>query len=261
MARPVSADLDFQGVNTIENLPDAVSNNQPVTLGQVLAIAEGISWKSSVRTASTANLNLSAPGAAIGGVTMDLNDPFLAKDQTTTSQNGLYIWNGASSPATRAPNADTFEELEGAVVKIEEGDNAGTQWRQTSVNGTLGSTAVIWIPDSTSVPNASTTVAGVVELGTQAEIDAGNASVVVTGETLANYEGLIKKLGFTFGDGAATSFTLTHNLNTMDVMFRVYNASSGAEPLVEVSGATVNTITVVFQPAPALNSMKAVVMG
>jgi len=75
-----------------------------------------------VRAGSTANVTLTAPGATIDGVTMAAGDRMLLKDQTTASQNGIYIWNGAASTATRATDANTAGKLTDTLqVTVDEG--------------------------------------------------------------------------------------------------------------------------------------------
>jgi hypothetical protein len=262
MARNINADLDFLSANKIINLPQATAPGDAVEFSQVLALVEGISWKSSVRAASTVDITLSAPGSTIGGVTMSANDRFLAKDQSTGSQNGIFVWNGAASPATRALDASTFRELEGAVVKVEEGTNAGTQWRQTSVNGTIDSSNIVWVSDATAVPAASETVAGTAEIATQAETDTGTDDQrFITPLKQANWSGRAKRYAVTFGDGSSTSYTITHNLGTLDVNATVYLVSSGAEVICDVVHATTNTLTVGYKPAPASNSLRIVVLA
>lgn len=263
MPRQQRSDLDFLSVSRILNLPNAVANQEPATLGQMLAAIEGISWKSSVRVASTANINLASPGATIDGITMASGDRFLAKDQSTASQNGIYVWNGASSTATRALDASTYRELEGAVVRVEEGtSNANTQWRQTGVNGTIDSTAVTWVTDSASAPAASETVAGVAELATQAEVNTGTDTTrTITPATLAGWSGRIRKHNASVGDGSGTSFAVTHNFNTTDVVVNTFLVSTGEEINCDVTRNTVNQVTVAFSAAPASNAIRVVVVG
>jgi hypothetical protein len=104
-------------------------------------------WKESVRAASTANINLSAPGASIDGVAMSAGNRFLAKDQSTGSQNGIYVWNGAAVAATRATDADTSAEVtSGLGVEVEEGTaNADKRFRLNTNNPiVLGTTALVF---------------------------------------------------------------------------------------------------------------------
>lgn len=97
-------------------------------------IIKGGDYKDSVRVASTAAINLAAPGANIDGIAMVAGDRFLEKDNATASARGIYIWNGAAVAATRALDADTGVELNGgAIIPVESGTaNADTNWQITN---------------------------------------------------------------------------------------------------------------------------------
>jgi hypothetical protein len=102
----------------------------------------GLSWKTSVLAATTANITLSGL-QTIDGYTTLANDRVLVKNQTTTSTNGIYL---ASAGAwTRATDADTAAELNGAAVYVQNGTTlADTGWVQTTTVVTIGTTAVTW---------------------------------------------------------------------------------------------------------------------
>ena len=127
-----TADLNINskkltGVAEPTNLQDAATKNY------VDAVSAGQNNKGTAWVATTANLNLSAPGAIIDGVS--LSNPggalVLVKNQTDQTQNGLWIWNGASSPMTRATNADSTAEVRtGMQIFVAEGTvNNLTSWR------------------------------------------------------------------------------------------------------------------------------------
>jgi hypothetical protein len=263
MAILVQRDLDLNSAAKVTNSPNPTAAQDVATKAYVDSAVEGLSWKDSVRVASTANINLSAPGATIDGVSMAANDRFLAKDQTTGNQNGIYIWTGAATPATRALDMDTAAEVEQAVLTVEEGTSAGATFRQTAVNVTLGTTTLTWTNFGTSSPAASETTAGIMELATQAETDTGTDDLrAVTPLKLATYAGRIRKYTTTFGDGSATSYTITHNLNTKVVHVMVYETGgSFRDVLCEVQHTTVNTVTILTATAPASGAYTAVVIG
>ena len=75
------------------------------------AVKVGLDFKDSVRVASTANVTVSGPGAAIDGITLSSNDRVLLKNQSTGSENGIYVFNGAASALTRATDADANAEV------------------------------------------------------------------------------------------------------------------------------------------------------
>ncbi len=124
----------------------------------IAALSNTGDYKASVRVASTAAINLAAPGANIDGVAMVAGDRFLEKDNATLANRGIYIWNGAAVPATRAEDADTGTELNGgAIIPVEEGVvGADTNWQITN-NGvvTIGVTGLTFQLISSTVTATS----------------------------------------------------------------------------------------------------------
>jgi hypothetical protein len=262
MAKKIFTDFDFQSVSKVINLPSPSSSGDAASKSYVDSLVEGLAWKDSCRVATQANLNLASPGATIDGITMASQDRVLVRAQSTASENGIYVWNGASTAMTRSLDASTFAELEQAVTTVEEGTSAATSYRQDQVNGTIGSSTISWVTFGTAAPAASETTAGIAELATQAETDAGTDDLrIVTPLKLATWSGRIKKYSVSIGDGSATSYTVTHNLASRDVHVTIYNASTYDEVLTDVTHATTNTLTIVFATAPASNAYRVVVIG
>jgi len=263
MPKQVLADLDFVSVSRFLNLPDATTDQEPATLAQVRAAIEGLSWKDSVRVKTQGNINLAAPGASVDGVSMVVGDRFLAGSQSTLSQNGIYIWNGAATAATRALDANTFAELEQAVTTVEEGTDAGTTWRQTAVNGTLDSSNVTWVAFGTAAPAATETVPGITEKATQAEVDAGTpGNFFVAPETLAAWAGRTQRFTANIGDGSNTSFTVTHNFGTRDLQVVVYRNSGNYDQVeCEVRHTSTTQVQLIFSVAPTSNQFRAVILA
>lgn len=263
MARKFFTDLDLQSTSKVINLPSPSDNGDAVPKSYVDSLVEGLAWKDSCRVATQANLNLSSPGATIDGVTMTSQDRVLVRAQTTAADNGIYVWNGAAVAMTRALDASTFAELEQAVTTVEEGTSAGSTYRQDQVNGTLGSSTISWVSFGTSAPAASETTAGIAELATQAEVDAGTDDLrIVTPAKLASWSGRLRKYAVNIGDGSATSYTITHSLNTRDVVVRVFPNSGNYDDVeVDVYRPSTTTVTLVFASAPASNAYRVVVLG
>lgn len=116
-----------------------------------------VDFKNSVRVASTANINLSSAPSSIDSVTLSSGDRVLAKDQSTGSQNGIYVFNGAGSAMTRATDADGNSEVTaGMVVASTEGTtNADKFWELTTndpiIVGTTALTFAVYSGNVTSV--------------------------------------------------------------------------------------------------------------
>ena len=60
-------------------------------------------------------------------------------------------------------------------------------------------------------------------------------------------------------DGAATAFTITHNLGTADVMVNIYKVDTGECVTCNVARTSVNAISVGAFPAPANNNLRVLV--
>lgn len=80
----------------------------------------------------------------LDGVTLVAGDRVLLKDQTTVSQNGVYVV--AAGAWTRATDLDTSAEMAGQIVLVREGTaNGGTRWVTTfKTTDTMGSTSMVW---------------------------------------------------------------------------------------------------------------------
>lgn len=116
----------------------------------------GIAPFLSVRLKTTGNVGLSGL-AAIDGVTPVASNRILVNDQTTTSQNGVYV--AAAGAWTRATDADASAEFQPArQVFVSEGSTfANTGWAVSSAaNPTIGSSAISF----TQVSGAAAYTAG-----------------------------------------------------------------------------------------------------
>ncbi len=107
-----------------------------------------------VRVMAPGNVTLATPGATVDGVTMSVGDEFLAPAQSTPAQDGLYVFQGASTPATRSLRMPEGADAAGIMCVIEEGTSAdqvvlctnntgaGTVGTHNLVFGVLGTASV-----------------------------------------------------------------------------------------------------------------------
>ena len=149
-----TADFSFGGFK-LTNLADPVNNSDATTKQYVDSVAQGLNVKASVIAATTGNITLSAL-QAIDGISVAAGDRVLVKNQSTASQNGIYL--AATGAWTRTTDADTWNELVSAFTFVEQGTTQGdTGWVCTvDAGGTLGTTAVTFAQFS----GAGTYVAG-----------------------------------------------------------------------------------------------------
>jgi hypothetical protein len=257
MAIPFLNDIDLLNVSRVINVPNPTSATDVVPRGYVDSLIEGLSWKDNVVVSTQGNINLASPGATIDGVTMVAGDRVLVRLQTTPSQNGIYTWNASGSAMTRTLDANTFLELTQAVVIVNSGTSAGTSWRQTQVGGTIDTNDVTFVTFLSTAPSASETTAGLIEIATQAETDAGTFDGgAVTPLKLASWSLRPRRFAADVGDGSATQYTITHNLNSRDVQHVLYNRTTWDRVMVDVAHTTVNSVTVTFKVAPTANQYR-----
>jgi hypothetical protein len=135
--------MDSSTSATITGLASPTNDSDAATKGYVDALAQGIDAKASVVAATTANITLSG-AQTIDGISIVAGDRVLVKDQSTASQNGIYLC--ASGSWTRTTDADTYAELVAAFTFVEKGTtNADSGFICTiDAGGTLGSTSITW---------------------------------------------------------------------------------------------------------------------
>ena len=119
----------------ITNLLAPTDDTDAANKAYVDASRSGLDVKQSVRVATTANITLSGE-QTIDGVSVVAGNRVLVKDQSTGSQNGIYVC--ASGSWSRAADADSDAEVTpGMFTFVEEGTaNADSGW-VLSTNGTI----------------------------------------------------------------------------------------------------------------------------
>jgi hypothetical protein len=139
----VTDDVNFQ-TKKITNLADPVSAQDAATKAYVDAVKQALDIKDSVRAATTANITLSG-AQTIDGVSVVAGDRVLVKDQSTASQNGIYV--AAAGAWTRAADANISAEVTpGLFVFVEEGTANGDNGYVLTTNApiTLDTTALVF---------------------------------------------------------------------------------------------------------------------
>lgn len=278
----------------ITSLADGTAATDAVTKSQLDNVSAGLSWKTPVRAATTANITLSAP-QTIDGVSVIAGDRVLVKNQTTASANGIYVV--AAGAWTRATDADTATELLNAACFVSEGTQADTAWVGTAnapitvgttnlpfvqFAGTTGSVPPSRLINTTApltgggdlsadrtlgITAATDTATGAIELATQAEATTGTDTTrAITPATLngviaANVNPFLARR-FAVDVGGATSQVITHNLATLDTIIQVYRKASPFDQVeCDVEHTTINTATLRFTVAPAAAEYRAVVLA
>lgn len=217
-----TAPVTFGG-QRITGLADGTAATDAVTRQQLDVAQAGLDVKPSVKVATTVNVALTG-AQTIDGIALVATDRVLVKNQTAPAENGIYVV--AAGAWSRATDMDSFTEVPGAFVFVEQGTAGGdTGWVCTSdQGGTLGTTAINW----------------------------SKFTAAATG---------VQKFSASIGNGSLTSIPVAHNLGSTDVHVQARDAATGAvvEPDITVTDA--NTVTLAFTTAPASNAVRVVVVG
>jgi hypothetical protein len=129
----------------ITGLADPTQAQDAATKNYVDLTVQGLDPKQSVKAATTANIATLSGTMTIDGVALVANDRVLVKDQTTPSQNGVYVV--AAGAWSRADDLSTWDELVSAYLFAEQGStNADNGFLCTvDTGGTLGTTAITFV--------------------------------------------------------------------------------------------------------------------
>ena len=161
--------------------------NHAATKAYVDAARSGLDVKASVRAATTAPVLIASgleAGDVIDAVTLVAGDRVLVKDQSTASENGIYVVQ-ASGAAVRATDAngtvDTGTVSGGTFTFVEEGTDNGDAGYVVSSNGTInvGVDAMNWVQFSGT--GQITAGEGMSKLGNTLNVNDDDVTIYVDG--------------------------------------------------------------------------------
>lgn len=245
----------------------------------ISGLTNGLVLKGSVRVATSTNVSLSSPGATVDGISMAANDVILLMGQSTGSQNGPWVWSGASSALARPTNfASGATATPGSFWDVREGSNADLfALMTTDGTVTVDTTSLAFVIRGSSTSGATsgfgTTVSGTavnVNAGTGITVPASAGSSVsidttvvarkVTGVVPASTSGVFSISG--------AAVTVNHALNNSapDLVVR-YGSSppsggtTGALVEVDNVASDANNLVITLPAAPAANNYVVTVVG
>ena len=196
--------------NRIVDVSNPTSANDASNKTYVDSVAQGLAIKTACAAATTADLSgtynngtngvgatitIAADSIAVlDGVTLQVGDRILVKNQTNLVENGIYTYTNTST-LTRATDADTTAELSaGTFFFVQSGTLAGDNgFVQTEIVNNIGSGANSNIK-YTQFSGAGQIVAGaaITKTGNQLDIGVDDSSIEVTADALN-----VKALGIT----------------------------------------------------------------
>ncbi len=211
----LTGDLIMSGGKKITGLPTPTLASDAVNKDYVDIFVQGIHWPTPVKAATTSAIALTGL-QTIDGVALAVNDRVLVKDQSTPSENGIYLV--SSGAWSRAADYNAVNEINQSAVLVLAGGvaNGKGSFIQTSTISTLGD-AINFTPFSGPVVNS-----------------AGNGISLAAGGTVSVKEAA----GLTFDAGGNLIIDLASNGGLMTT---VDNSTSSTAPSAQLALANVGT--------------------
>jgi hypothetical protein len=216
-------DIDARMVilsGTTTNATDAA------TKAYVDSVAQGLDVKESVHVATTANLASLSGLLTIDGHTIEAGQRVLVKNQSTASENGIYV--SGSSTWSRADDFDGTPAVDtGAFTFVEYGTvNGGTGWVLTTTGTiTIGTTPLAF----TQFSGGGTFTAGdaLSLTGSEFDVKYDNSTIGINGSNQIE----VKDNGITSAKMAAGSVEL--GTDTVSGTLAIANGGTGASSVAD----------------------------
>ena len=224
------------GALTLSGAPTQA--NHAATKAYADSISEGLHVHASCVAATTANVNLSNAlenGDVLDGVTLVTGDRVLVKNQSTASENGIYVVQ-ASGAALRASDFNEPLEVDGGDFVFVTGGtvNDNTGWVQTATNVvTIGTDPITFVQFAG---------AGTITAGTNISVNGSEISVVNN----PTFSGLITaSSGVAFSDGTQTKVGVP-SITEISQKTDSYTLAALTErdTIIEISKASATTLTI-----------------
>lgn len=244
-------------------LPDDVTITNDLTVGNDLVVQGDLTVSGTTTTVNTETINL-----ADNIITLNSN---LAASATPTENAGFEVNRGSASAVAlqwnetldvweATTNGSTYKEVllsgDAAASDISDFDEAA----QDAVGTILADTATVDFTYTDGTP----------EIKADVKLQASNSYLlsasglaldIPTLEAKLVTDSFTKKASASVGNGTNTSFAVSHNLGSRDVVVNVYDNATYDTVEVDVVRTDSNTVTVSFASAPASNAYRVVVIG
>jgi hypothetical protein len=243
-----TADQSFGGFKAT-GLGTPTNTTDAATKAYVDSVAQGLSVKTAVRAATTANITLSGT-QTIDGIALIAGDRVLVKNQSTNTQNGVY--DVAAGAWARSADSDAGSELVNAFYFVNSGTTLqATGWTQSTPGPiTIGSSAIVFNQFSGAADyvagNGLTKTGLTFDVGTASSsrivVNADNIDLATSGATAGTYGRVtVDVYGRVTSGTAENSDNVTEgSTNLFFTNVRAQNAITGGASTIVTSNLTLS---------------------
>lgn len=248
--------LTLSGTQTVDGV-SLVAGDRILALSQPAPATNGIYVVAAGTWARSPDANTSA---------LMPSGTFVFVEEGTVNDNSGWVL-ATNNPITLGTTSLTFVQFSKAGAYTA-GNGLSLIGSQFSVVGTANRIVVSGSGvdiDSAYIGQSSITTVGTIGTGTwqgtPVAVANGGTSATTPAGARTNL-GANGKYTTSIGDGTATSYTVTHSLGTKNVIWQLFdNTGTFDDAIPNVSRPTINTLTVSFSVAPAVNRWQIVVEG
>lgn len=248
------------GVATI-GLPDDVTITDDLNVGGDLTVTGDLTVNGTVTSVNTETVNIADNMVLLNSnVTGSPTENAGIEVERGTSANVQLRWNESTDKWQVTEDGTNYVNIALAGDSITTSQITDfTEASQDVVGGMVSGSNSLSVSynDTAGTLSLDTTLASTSYLSKTSGLAVDISAV----ETKLVTDGFTKKVSANVGNGTNTSFAITHNLGTRDVVVNVYDNSLYDTVETDVIRTDNNTVTITFTVAPAVDAYRVVIVG
>ena len=268
------ADVDFGG-NKLLDVATGTAGTDGVNLAQVQSIAAGVGIFRGGYNAITNTPVLTGSS----NIALDQGDFFAVTDSNNTSflgtvvEVGDLIFANSNISASSSPSASDYTIVQSgqsiAGVGLTDGATIKGIAGFDSANFNATSNGFITLDDTgvtsgsyggaSKSLSATVTAKGLLSSLSEQAIDITASQVSDFCTAVSTCIAANEQYVVSIGDGTATSYSVSHGLNTKDVIVQLYDVSSGDTVYADVVRTSAAVVTITFTSAPSTNDIRVLI--